>query len=185
LPNPASDVIGLELPAGVRIQSLTPHADSRGVFMELFRSEWATEIAPIQWNAVRSEANVMRGVHVHTRHADYLTVVAGTMLLGLYDLRRDSPTSGMSAMITLGDDSPDAVTIPPGVCHGFYFPVPAVTIYAVSHYWDETDELGCRFDDPQLGLSWPMATPILSDRDRDAGSVDEMRATFEQRFVPA
>jgi dTDP-4-dehydrorhamnose 3,5-epimerase len=168
-----------QLPAGVQVQPLRPHADARGVFTELFRAEWPTGISPVQWNAVHSEAGVLRGVHVHTRHSDYLTVVTGTMLLGLYDLRRDSPTSGVSAMLTLGEGSHHGVTLPPGVCHGFYFPVPAMTIYAVSHYWDQADELGCRFDDPELGLSWPTATPLLSDRDRVAGSVAEMRAAFE------
>lgn len=177
-----SDMSGLALPEGVEVRSLKPHADSRGVFTELFRGEWATGIVPVQWNAVHSKAGVLRGVHVHARHTDYLTVVAGAMLLGLYDLRPGSPTSGLSAMISLGESQPSAVTVPAGVCHGFYFATPSVHIYAVSEYWDGTDELSCRFDAPELGLSWPDARPILSDQDRLAGSFASMRAAFESRF---
>lgn len=179
---PESDTGGLTLPEGVEVRPLKPHADSRGVFTELFRGEWVTGIDPVQWNAVRSVAGVLRGVHVHAYHTDYLTVVAGAMLLGLCDLRRGSSTSGLSAMISLSEDQPSAVTIPAGVCHGFYFATPSIHVYAVSKYWDGTDELSCRFDAPELGLSWPEARPILSDQDRLAGSFASMRAAFESRF---
>lgn len=182
---PKSDTGGLTLPEGVEVRPLKPHADSRGVFTELFRGEWVTGIDPVQWNAVRSVAGVLRGVHVHAYHTDYLTVVAGAMLLGLYDLRRGSSTSGLSAMISLSEDQPSAVTVPVGVCHGFYFATPSVHVYAVSKYWDGTDELSCRFDAPELGLSWPEARPILSDQDRLAGSFASMRAAFESRFEGA
>ena len=65
------------LPDGVSLLALAPHKDERGAFTELFRAPWDLAIAPVQWNAVRSEAGVLRGVHAHHRHADYLTVVVG------------------------------------------------------------------------------------------------------------
>ena len=57
--------------------------------------------------------------------------------------------------------------IPPGVAHGFYSPGPTAVLYAVSSYWDQEDELGVAFDDPALGLTWPVARGdvILSERD--------------------
>ena len=82
------------LPAGVEARRLQPHADDRGVFTELFRESWGVGVAPAQWNVVRSGQNVLRGVHVHWRHADYLTVVSGRATIGLHDLRDDSDTSG-------------------------------------------------------------------------------------------
>jgi len=162
------------LPAGVRIRELDPHADSRGVFTELFRSSWELDVRPVQWNAVRSDANVLRGVHVHLRHSDYLTVPCGKAFVGLHDMRHASTTAGLSTLVELGDDSPCGVTIPPGVAHGFYFTEPSLHVYAVSHEWDPDDELGCRWDDPELGIPWPCTSPHVSARDASLGRFDEL-----------
>jgi dTDP-4-dehydrorhamnose 3,5-epimerase len=85
-------------------------------------------------------------------------------------------------MLTLDAAEPMAITIPPGVCHGFYFPVPSTLVYAVSAYWNPRDELGCRFDCAELGLQWPGAAPRLSDRDREAGSYRQMCDAFSERL---
>src|SRR3970282_2615067 len=79
------------LPHGVAWRELETHADQRGDLTELFRAEWQSGPAPVQWNFVRSQANVLRGVHVHPRHDDYLIVLQNRMEIGLKDLRRDSP----------------------------------------------------------------------------------------------
>lgn len=169
----------MPLPAGVRLRPLTTHRDPRGGFTELFRLEWDTGIAPIQWNAVSSAAGVLRGVHVHPRHDDYLIVLQGRATIGLRDLRRGSPTEGMVAVVELRGDSMAAITIPHGVAHGFYFHEPSLHVYSVSHYWDPADELGCRWDDPDLGIPWPVATATLSERDAAAPSLKELLAQLE------
>jgi dTDP-4-dehydrorhamnose 3,5-epimerase len=163
------------LPDGTYLHELVPHADDRGVFTELFRVSWDLQVAPVQWNLVRSVTNVLRGVHVHHRHTDYLTIAAGRATIGLHDLRADSSTSGLAAAIELSSDRPSALIVPPGVAHGFYFHEPSVHVYAVSHDWDPSDELGCRWDDPELGLAWPCTDPLLSVRDRGLGSLSELR----------
>jgi dTDP-4-dehydrorhamnose 3,5-epimerase len=154
-----------QLPAGTLLRPLQPHADDRGVFVELYRAEWATGVEPIQWNAVRSEAGVLRGVHVHLRHDDYLTVPVGRAEVGLRDLRRGSPTEGLSALVELDAERPAALVIPHGVAHGFYFPEPSLHVYAVTEYWDQSDELGCRWDDPELEIPWRVTSARVSDRD--------------------
>lgn len=154
-----------QLPDGVKLIELTPHADDRGVFTELYREEWGSGVAPIQWNAVHSKAGVLRGVHVHPRHADYLTMAAGHMTLGLCDLRPESPTHMLALTVELNTEAPLAGVIPPGVAHGFYFNEDSIHVYAVSHYWDMADELGCRWDDPALGIPWRHETAQISDRD--------------------
>jgi dTDP-4-dehydrorhamnose 3,5-epimerase len=123
----------------------------------------------VQWNCVRSAAGVLRGVHWHDRHADYLTVVAGTLVLGLRDLRAGSPSERRAAVLTLTAEEPCSVEIPCGVAHGFWYPEPAIHVYAVSHYWDPADERGVRWDDPALGIPWPagVAEPLLSPRDAE------------------
>lgn len=173
------------LPHGVELRALTPHADSRGVFTELFRDSWALDIAPAQWNVVRSEPNVLRGVHAHWRHADYLTVVAGRATIGLHDLREGSPTEGLGATVELAEDAPRALTIPTGVAHGFYFHGPSIHVYAVSHEWDPADELGCRWDDPELAIEWPSTEPAISDRDRELGPLSELRRAWRAALAAA
>lgn len=153
------------LPEGTFVHSLEPHLDERGSFTELFRAEWPTGVAPIQWNAVRSGEGVLRGVHVHLRHDDYLTVLVGRAAVGLRDLRRGSPSEGLSALVELRGDRPAALVIPHGVAHGFYFPEPSLHVYAVTEYWDLEDELSCRWDDPALEIPWPVDSAQVSERD--------------------
>jgi dTDP-4-dehydrorhamnose 3,5-epimerase len=166
------------LPAGVKLRQLTPHEDERGCFMEVFRDEWNTDVAPVQWNAVRSEPGVLRCVHVHAVHDDYLLLYAGRAAIGLCDLRLGSPTEHMAALVEMSGDQPAALTIPHGVAHGFYFHEPSVHIYAVSHFWDTTDELGCRWDDPDLGIPWPLESARLSDRDAALGPLSALLANL-------
>jgi dTDP-4-dehydrorhamnose 3,5-epimerase len=162
----------------VSIRELVARPDGRGVFFEFLREEWPIGFKPVQWNSSFSNARVLRGVHVHGRHFDYLVLLSGVLLLGLHDLRRESPTHGLSCLVTMEASAPRAITVPPGVCHDFYFPVASVYVNGVSSYWDTRDELGCRFDAPELNIQWPDREPVLSDRDRQGGSYASMLAAY-------
>jgi dTDP-4-dehydrorhamnose 3,5-epimerase len=168
------------LPDGVKLISLESHADFRGRFSEIFRAAWGTGIEPIQWNLVTSEPHVLRGVHVHLQHTDYLLIARGHATIGLKDLRDHSPTTGLACTVDMNADKLSAIVIPPGVAHGFYFHEPSMHIYAVSHYWNEDDELGCHWADPDLGIPWQVTDVKLSERDTQAKSLaslkEEMRA---------
>ncbi|MGH2958900.1 MAG: dTDP-4-dehydrorhamnose 3,5-epimerase family protein [Solirubrobacterales bacterium] len=164
----------LRLPEGVELHELTAHVDERGVFTELFREEWGSAAEPVQWNAVRSNAGVLRGVHVHLVHDDYLTVVHGRMTLGLCDLRPGSSTYREALTLDLDAAAPKAVAIPHGVAHGFYFEADSMHVYAVSHYWNLDDELGCRWDDPALKIPWTHKEAHISQRDADLQSLDQL-----------
>jgi dTDP-4-dehydrorhamnose 3,5-epimerase len=167
------------LPDGTLLRPLDANADDRGVFTELYRASWDERAAPVQWNAVRSEANVLRGVHVHIRHDDYLTVPHGRALVGLRDLRRGSETEGVSALVELTGERPAALMIPHGVAHGFYFPETSLHIYGVTEYWDPSDELGCHWADEQLGIPWPVEAPRLSERDAASQSLQALLDQLE------
>ena len=169
------------LPAGVTLRPLEPHPDERGSFVELHRSSWSDGPPMRQWNAVRSRAGVLRGVHVHARHDDLVTVPVGHAHIGLHDQRPGSPTEGLAALVELGEDAPGALFVPHGVAHGFLFPVASLHVYAVSHEFDPADELGCRFDDPELGIPWPRTDVALSPRDRAAGTLAALRAELVAR----
>lgn len=164
---------------GVKLVELTMHPDDRGIFTELFRESWDVGVSPVQWNVVRSKAGVLRGVHVHPIHDDYLTVVEGWASVGLRDLRRGSKTEGVVSMIELMGDTLNSIVIPHGVAHGFLFREPSIHIYAVSHYWDTADELGCLWSDPDLGFDWPIEPVTVSARDEAAPALSELIADLE------
>jgi len=159
---------------GVLRYPLALHTDARGDFVEVFRAQWIPDFEPVQWNVQASGRNVLRGFRCHVRHTDLLIVASGTVLLGLADLRAGSPSTGVSEMIEL-KPAAEAVLIPPGVGHGLYFPEPATLVQAVTHTWSADDELGCRWDDHDLDLDWGCDDPIISDQDRNAGTLAELR----------
>jgi dTDP-4-dehydrorhamnose 3,5-epimerase len=77
-------------------------------------------------------------------------------------------------VLTIGQDAPVSVLIPPGVAHGFYFPIDSLHVYSMSTAWDPHDDDGCRWSDPGLGLTWSVEDPVLSERDASAGSLDDL-----------
>lgn len=163
-----------EVLAGVEVRDLCPHVDERGSVMEVRRQTWGAGPEPVQWTLLHSQPGVIRGVHVHPRHADYLMAVSGRMTVGLCDLRSGSPTELRSAQFEMTAARPSALTVPAGVAHGFYFHEPTVMLLGVSHYWDTDDELGCRWDDPDLNLHWPTVSPVLSPRDQALPPMKEL-----------
>lgn len=172
----------LPLPGGVRLIELRDHADERGVFRELFRDTWAAGERPVQWNMAWSKANVLRGVHVHHDHVDHLTMASGEMILGLHDFRAALATPRLTAMMRLTGDDPHLVEIPPGVGHGFYFPVASAHVYGVSRAFDGRDGSACLWNDVRMGFVWPCAAPVLSDRD---ASADTYATVLQQLRAPA
>jgi dTDP-4-dehydrorhamnose 3,5-epimerase len=148
--------------------------DERGVFTEIYRREWMPGDPAVQWNFVRSEGGVMRGVKVHPRHDDYLVVVEGMIVAGLRDLRRNSPTFGATALRELSGADLSVLTIPAGIAHGFYLREPTLFLIGVTRYHDPDDEVTCRWDDPALGISWPVSTARVSPSDARGLSLAEV-----------
>ena len=165
------------VPAGVRVISLTTHVDNRGDLSEIFREEWVDSPPPIQWVVVRSKANALRGIHVHARHWDYYCVVTGEMTVGVHDLRPGA-TRGISAMLHLTGDRLQLLSVPAGVAHGLYCSRASTIMVGTSQYYDSDDHRGCRWDCPELRLSWPCTVPELSAKDREAGSYAALRAGY-------
>jgi dTDP-4-dehydrorhamnose 3,5-epimerase len=155
----------LALPHGVAMRPLRMHSDDRGRVGEIFRAEWLTGAAPLQWSMTASEGSVMRGVHLHLRHDDYIVVLQGDVQLGLRDLRPGSPTDGRSALVDLHGSRPAALIVPHGVAHGLLILTPAIYVLGASHYYDADDELGCHWQDRALELRWALPDAKLSARD--------------------
>ena len=134
--------------------------------METFRSAWLPTAKFVQNNMSKSEAGVLRGLHYHRSQEDLWFIPSGLAEVTLIDLRTSSPSSMAVEQFELS--GPAAVYIPIGVGHGFYAPVETLMAYMVTAAYDGTDELGVLWNDPDLGIKWPVESPSLSDRDLTA-----------------
>lgn len=170
---PESVDVGID---GVRLFPLSGHPDDRGSFTEVYRREWIAGGAEmVQANLSLSKANVLRGMHFHRRQADYWCVFHGSAFVGLYDLRRGSPTERKKAEIRMNaEEHRHGLYIPKGVAHGFYAETDVELQYLVDQYFTGGDEYGVTWDDPDMGIDWPGRGPILSDRDRSNPSLTEV-----------
>lgn len=166
-PSKTSETRAPVLPAGVRTYLLHPNPDVRGSVTEIFREEWVVGPRPLQWNAVVSGSGVLRGVHVHARHDDYIALVRGRVAVGLSDLRRGSLTSRTGSVVEVRESGPLAIAIPAGVAHGIYTFDDSVLMYGVSQYYDPADEFVCDWREPGLQIPWPVSDAIISDRDAE------------------
>lgn len=170
---------------GVFIRALTGNPDPRGNLVEVYREQWATEWRTMQFNAVFSNPGVLRGVHVHATHFDYIVLLCGRMLLGLHDLRPESPTARLSSLMEFCAEPLAGVVIPPGVAHAFYFVERSTVLYGLSRHWDQSDEFTCCWNAKELNFAWPTRTPILSKRDASAGDYRALCAEFERNWRTA
>jgi dTDP-4-dehydrorhamnose 3,5-epimerase len=166
---------------------LTPlqRRDQRGVFMELYRYDVLTEAVghPLnlaQANISVSARGVVRGIHfadVPPGQAKYVTCTKGAVLDVIVDIRLDSPTFGQWEAIRLDDIDHQAVYIAEGLGHGFCALSDDATLtYLCSTRYNPTAEHTVHPLDPDLGISWPVDAPILSDRDAAAPSLVQARA---------
>jgi dTDP-4-dehydrorhamnose 3,5-epimerase len=156
----------------VQLRDLPQREDERGFLVELTGVTLGDDARPAQWNVLRSGANTLRGMHVHLRHTDWITVVAGEAVLGLVDLRSPALDDAVRATVRMDASSLQVLTIPPGVLHGIYTPEASVLLNGLSHAFDPADDLAVRFDDPVLALDWAVTEPVLSARDQGAPTID-------------
>jgi len=153
--------------AGVVIPPLRAFADERGYFFESFRRSWVPGTREmVQGNVSFSKKGVLRGMHYHLKQADFWLVPSGLVRAALYDLRTGSPTRGTAHVMLLGEDHPFGLYIPKGVAHGFCALKDSFMTYLVDEYYDNSDELGIRWDDPTLAIDWQIANPNVSNRDQ-------------------
>ena len=169
----------LTLPPGVAMRRLEPHHDRRGWLVEAFRASWAPRIEVEQVNLTWSRAGTLRGSHVHGKHSDCFVIASGRTTVGIKDVRKRSPTYGMTALVELSGEAPSVMTVPPGVLHGLYFPVDSILLTVESQVYDPEEEIRCRWNDPELGIPWPFTSPLLSDGDQSAPPYRDMMAVIE------
>lgn len=151
--------------AGVYVVRLREFPDDRGLFVETFRRTWISGAREmVQANRSFSRAGTLRGLHYHLFQSDYWNLVSGRAVAGLFDFRASSPTFKATATLELAPDL--GLYIPAGVGHGFYAVTDSTLTYLVDQVYDGSDELGIRFDDPEVGIDWPEGERVLSERDQ-------------------
>jgi dTDP-4-dehydrorhamnose 3,5-epimerase len=161
----------------------TVHGDERGFFVETFREnelpKLGIDVHFVQDNHSRSVERVLRGIHTQRGQAKLVRCPRGRIFDVAVDLRPDSPTYKRWEGYELDDADHRQLFIPDGFGHGFcVLSESADVLYRVSSYHDAELESGIAWDDPELGIHWPIADPILSDRDRNAPRLAEAAPTL-------
>jgi len=157
------------------------HGDERGFLVETFSAsawgELGVGVDFVQDNHSRSGRGILRGLHFQTSpgQAKLVRCVRGRIFDVAVDLRRDSPTYGRWEGHELDDERHRQVFVPRGFAHGFCVLSETADVhYKLSSYYDAATEAGIAWDDPQIGVEWPLSDPQLSDRDRSAPQLAEI-----------
>ena len=171
---------------GLMVIEPVVHGDDRGHFFESYRTDklaaLGIEEAFVQDNQSCSRRNVLRGLHAQKNNPQgkLVRVVLGHVWDVAVDLRPDSPTFGRWEGIDLSADNKLSLWVPPGFAHGFcVLSEVAELTYKCTALYDPADEMGIRWDDPDLAIDWPVDEPILSQKDLELPSLAEVRARLE------
>jgi dTDP-4-dehydrorhamnose 3,5-epimerase len=167
--------------AGVVLIEPDVHRDGRGYFVETYHADkyraGGIDGPFVQDNLSRSAGGTVRGLHLQLPHPQgkLIRVIEGEIYDVAVDVRRGSPTFGRWIGVTLSGDNFAQCYLPPGFAHGFCVVSPmALVEYKCTDVYDPSSEIGIAWNDPALGIRWPVATPILSDRDRHNPLLAEM-----------
>jgi dTDP-4-dehydrorhamnose 3,5-epimerase len=149
--------------------------DDRGFFYESFnarRFQQLTGMAPsfVQDNHSKSAKNVLRGLHyqIQQPQGKLVRVVAGEVFDVAVDIRKSSPTFGHWVGVTLSADNKRQLWIPAGFAHGFFVTTDtAEFLYKTTDYWAPEFERSILWNDPAIGVEWPLnGSPLLSGKDQ-------------------
>jgi dTDP-4-dehydrorhamnose 3,5-epimerase len=176
------DVSDLRLP-GVKLIRPNVFRDSRGFFLESFHAPRyrasGIDVVFVQDNHSRSVQGTLRGLHYQSApgQAKLVRVGAGRVWDVVVDIRPDSPTFGQWEGVYLDAEEHLQLFVPIGFAHGFcVVSEVAEMLYKVTSPYDALTECSIRYDDPELGVLWPVREPILSERDQRAESFAQYRA---------
>ena len=159
--------------------------DNRGFFREVFHlneleATLGGEFRPVQMNHSRSLPGVIRAMHAE--HWNKLVYpVTGTMFAALADIRPDSPAFGKVATFTFDDSHRHALYVPVGFANSICVigQEPVDYIYLVDAYYTGQDVRAIAWNDPDLAVPWPIANPIISQRDQNNPTLRQM---FPEKF---
>jgi dTDP-4-dehydrorhamnose 3,5-epimerase len=156
--------------------------DPRGFFLETFHEEKYSKggiAGPfVQDNHSRSTRGTLRGLHAQLRRPQgkLVRAVRGEVFDVAVDIRKGSPTFGKWVSTVLSEESFRQIFVPPGFAHGFCVLSEIAEIeYKCTEFYFREDEIGIRWDDPALGIPWPIREPLLSPRDAALPALEELK----------
>jgi dTDP-4-dehydrorhamnose 3,5-epimerase len=187
-------ILPTSLPGLIAIEPVV-HGDERGFFCETYRREWHVELGIpeqelwVQDNHSRSVRGVVRGMHFHIGSgvAKLVRCSRGSILDVAIDLRRGSPTYGRWDAVELDGDSLRELYVPVGFAHGFcVLSEVADVLYKQTAYYDAAVERGIAWNDPDVGIEWPLPAEqlIVSERDARAPRLSELASDLPFRWHP-
>jgi dTDP-4-dehydrorhamnose 3,5-epimerase len=172
---------------GVVVVEPTVHRDERGFFVETYHEPRYRENGIperfVQDNHSRSVRGILRGLHAQSPHPQGKLVrcVEGTVWDVAVDVRTGSPSFGRHFGCELSAEDFRQLYVPPGLLHGFCVLSDTAQVeYKCTAVYDAASDFSVRWDDPELAIPWPIDRPVLSDKDRDAPLLREVR----ERLLP-
>lgn len=180
------NVITTKLP-GLFIIEPDVHGDHRGFFMESYHraklAEHGVDIPFVQDNhSLSVEIGVLRGLHYQLNpkaQTKLVRVVIGAIYDVAVDIRKNSSTFGEWVGVTLSADNKCQLLVPQGFAHGFCTTEPQTQVlYKVDEYYSPVHDRGILWSDLAIGIDWPTANPILSDKDQKHPSLKDAEINF-------
>lgn len=171
---------------GVYVIEVKKYGDNRGYFMETYQKENFDKAGLvfnfIQDNQSKSKKGVLRGLHYQKKfpQTKLVRVIEGEVYDVAVDLRKDSPTFGKYFGVVLSAEKGNQFLIPKGFAHGFYVLSETATfVYKVDEFYHPEDEGGFMWNDPEVGVKWPLdGEPVLSEKDKVQLSFEDSKGLF-------
>lgn len=167
------EFIATDLP-GVIVVEPRVFRDDRGFFLETYRAdryrEGGIDATFVQDNHSRSARGTLRGLHAQWEHPQgkLLRVIEGEIFDVAVDIRRGSPTFGKWVGVTLSAENFRQIYVPVGFAHGFCVTSDVAQVeYKCTDIYDPEHEIRVLWSDPEIGIEWPIADPLLSPKDAD------------------
>jgi dTDP-4-dehydrorhamnose 3,5-epimerase len=164
--------------------------DSRGFFMETYNQKEFAQLGITdsfaQDNHSTSAKGTIRGLHYQLQHAQakLCRVIEGEVLDVAVDIRVGSPHFGQWASVVLSAKEQNQIYIPRGFAHGYLALSERVQfLYKCSDLYHPEDERGIRWDDPQIGISWNVTNPIVSDKDSRFTTLSQTPKEFLPQYL--
>lgn len=168
--------------SGVLIIEPAVHRDERGFFLETYHAtryrDAGLDASFVQDNHSRSVRGTLRGLHWQVEHPQgkLVRVLFGAIFDVVVDIRPESPTFGKWVGAELTSENFRQIYAPPGFAHGFCVTSEVAEVeYKCTDFYDPKSERGLIWNDPEVGIAWPVAEPILSPRDQRHPTLAQLR----------
>ena len=172
---------------GVLVVEPRVFRDERGFFLEVWNAgtfaAQGLDLAFVQDNHSLSQHGTLRGLHVQLPRSQGKLVrcTEGTIFDVAVDIRQGSPTFAQWLGIELSAENFRQLWVPPGFAHGFCVVSPRAQVeYKCTELYDPAGDLSIAWNDPAIGIAWPLAAPLLSAKDQAARPLDELADRLPQ-----